>query len=109
MAKGLTLAVGQRCLLDELAAGRNQTWDNHLTDFPAEIYVERTLGDLGELGSPSSHGCNGLLGWYRDWSSDAAQSASRKDPLLALAESGARLWSDEHADEYVRRLREGWE
>jgi hypothetical protein len=55
------------------------------------------------------HGYNGLLGWYRDWSSDRAKSASRKDPLLALGESGARLWSDEHADEYVRRLRAGWE
>jgi hypothetical protein len=32
-----------------------------------------------------------------------------QDPLLALAGSGRDLWSDEHADEYVRRLREGWE
>ena len=29
------------------------------------------------------------------------------DPLLALRGSGKDLWSDEHADEYVRRLREG--
>ena len=46
-----------------------------------------------------AHGYEGLLSWYRDWSSDAAKSASRKDPLLALAESGARIWSGEHADE----------
>jgi len=28
------------------------------------------------------------------------------DPLLALRGSGRELWADEHADEYVRRLRE---
>jgi len=26
-----------------------------------------------------------------------------------LVGSGRKLWADEHADEYVRRLREGWE
>ena len=30
------------------------------------------------------------------------------DPLLQLTGSGKDLWADEHADEYVRRLREGW-
>jgi hypothetical protein len=51
----------------------------------------------------------GLLDWYRDWSTEAADSRSATDPLLALAGSGKRLWSSEHADEFVRRLREGWE
>jgi hypothetical protein len=31
------------------------------------------------------------------------------DPLLAAKDSGRELWRDEHADEYVRRLREGWD
>lgn len=31
----------------------------------------------------------------------------RFDPLLALRGSGRHIWADEHADEYVRRLREG--
>jgi hypothetical protein len=31
------------------------------------------------------------------------------DPLLRLIGSGKDLWADEHADEYVRRLREGWD
>lgn len=31
-----------------------------------------------------------------------------KNPLLALCGSGKQLWRDEHADEYVRRLREDW-
>jgi hypothetical protein len=32
-----------------------------------------------------------------------------RDPLLALYGSGKSLWAEEHADEYVARLREGWE
>lgn len=31
------------------------------------------------------------------------------DPLLQLYGSGKELWADEHADEYVRRVREGWD
>ncbi|HWF12542.1 MAG TPA: hypothetical protein VG272_02315 [Candidatus Acidoferrales bacterium] len=50
-----------------------------------------------------------LLAWYRDWSSAATIASSATDPLLALAGSGKELWADEHADEYIRRLREGWE
>ena len=31
------------------------------------------------------------------------------DPLLSSMGSGKKVWADEHADEYVRRLREGWD
>lgn len=31
------------------------------------------------------------------------------DPLLALIGTGKHLWADEHADDYVRRLREDWD
>ncbi len=54
-------------------------------------------------------GYEDLLGWYSDWSSAALHAAAETDPLLSLAGSGKKLWSDEHADEYVNRLREGWE
>lgn len=54
-------------------------------------------------------GYSDLLSWYRDWSSAAAIASPGTDPLLALAGSGKALWADEHADEYIRRLREGWE
>jgi len=37
------------------------------------------------------------------------EDPSIRDALLALAGSGKELWADEHADEYVRRLRECWE
>jgi len=52
------------------------------------------------------HGYSGLPSWYRDWSSAALRSATREDALLSLVGTGKRLWSDEHADEYVNRLRE---
>lgn len=55
------------------------------------------------------YGYTGLLTWYRDWCSVAASRAQEEDPLLALLGSGKHLWRDEHADDYVRRLREGWE
>src|ERR1700722_864583 len=51
----------------------------------------------------------GLLDWYRDWNQDSVEDRIKNDPLLALHGSGKELWADEHADVYVRRLREGWE
>ena len=51
----------------------------------------------------------GLLDWYRDWSQDTLEDRIKNDPLLALRGSGKHIWADEHADEYVRHLREGWE
>ena len=51
----------------------------------------------------------GLLSWYKEWSAEGAESALRADPLLTLAGSGKQLWAGEGADDYVRRLREGWE
>ena len=50
-----------------------------------------------------------LLDWYSDWSQDSAEDRIKNDPLLVLRGSGKKLWADEHADEYVRRMREGWE
>jgi hypothetical protein len=50
-----------------------------------------------------------LLDWY---AREYAPQRGRKpgtDPLLALRGSGRELWADEYADQYVRRLRGGWE
>ena len=50
-----------------------------------------------------------LLRWYEGWSKQAHEGETdEEDPLLSLRGSGRHLWADEHADEYVRRLREGW-
>lgn len=51
----------------------------------------------------------GLLKWYEGWTKGSTAQQQTLDPLLALYGSGRKLWADEHADEYVARLREGWE
>jgi hypothetical protein len=49
-----------------------------------------------------------LLEWYRtQYAATTPADGERTDPLLALRGSGKLLWANEHADEYVRRLREG--
>ena len=50
-----------------------------------------------------------LLDWYaRDYASSVT-SDSEIDPILALRGLGKHLFADEHADEYVARLRRGWD
>ena len=53
-----------------------------------------------------------LLDWYQKWSATGGPNGSRSvsraysdDPLLRLVGSGKHLWADEHADEYIERLR----
>ena len=50
-----------------------------------------------------------LIDWYEQWSERVSRNAPKTDPLLELVGSGRDLWADEHTDDYVRRLREGWE
>ena len=50
-----------------------------------------------------------LLKWYADWSKSQHGKKGRFDALLQLVGSGRKIWANEHADEYVNRLREGWE
>lgn len=50
-----------------------------------------------------------LLDWYeRDYAPRRGLDPEA-DPLLALRGSGRELWANEPADQYVRRLRQGWE
>jgi len=42
-------------------------------------------------------------------SSDSDSRSEQRDPLLELLGSGRDLWANEHADEYVQRLRKFWE
>jgi hypothetical protein len=51
----------------------------------------------------------GILDWYRGWSQSTLEDKIKNDPLLALYGSGKEVWADEHADDYVQRLRKGWE
>jgi hypothetical protein len=49
-----------------------------------------------------------LLDWYRTFAASRAKEAAH-DPLMDLFGSGKDLWADEKPDDYIRRLREGWE
>lgn len=50
-----------------------------------------------------------LLDWYENAYQHFGSRSKDDDPLLSLRGSGKALWAGEHPDEYVRRLREGWE
>ena len=50
-----------------------------------------------------------FLQWCKELNARATSAAPESDPLLSLRGSGKQLWADEHADEYIRRLREDWE
>ena len=50
-----------------------------------------------------------LLDWYRAEYVRGAGETPRRDPLSALRGLGRELWEGEEADDYVRRLREGWD
>ncbi|MBM3747252.1 MAG: hypothetical protein FJW34_15800 [Acidobacteria bacterium] len=51
-----------------------------------------------------------LLEWYeREYARSPANGLAPPDPILALLGLGAEIWQTEDPDEFVRRLREGWE
>lgn len=95
---------GRYRMLFETTAGRRRLYRPGDSCHPAREGAKITPNsqDLPQ-------GYKGLLAWYKDWCREAAKSSLQADPLLVLATSGKHLWAGEHADEYVRRLREGWE
>ena len=95
---------GRPRMLIETAPGRRRLFR------PGDYYHPeregtKTTPEKGDL----PHGYSGLLSWYKDWCSESARRSREEDPLLALRGSGKHLWANEHADEYVRRIREGWD
>jgi hypothetical protein len=95
---------GRYRILVETAPGRRRLLRNGDSYDPAREGAKTTPA---KEDIPSEYA--GLLDWYRDWNQDSVEDRIKNDPLLALCGSGKELWADEHADEYVRRLREGWE
>ena len=95
---------GRYRMLFESAEGRRRLF--HTGDpFHPDREGSKITPSVEEL----PEGYRELLDWYRDWNRKRAQDAVKNDPLLSLRGSGKHIWADEHADEYVRRLREGWE
>jgi hypothetical protein len=95
---------GRYRMLYETAPGRRRLFRKGDSYHPG-----REGGKITPRIEDMPHGYSGLLKVYEDWCAKSAGNASQSDPLLALRGSGKRLWADEHADDYVRRLREGWE
>ena len=95
---------GRYRMLYETAPGRRRLFRNGDVYDPAREGA-KTVPAKEDIPSEYAR----LLEWYRDWNQGSVEDRIKNDPLLALRGSGKELWADEHADEYVRRLREGWE
>lgn len=95
---------GRYRMLFETAPGRRRLFRSGDAYDPTRE-GSKTVPDRSDI--PSDYA--GLLDWYRNWNKDTVSDRIKNDPLLALRGSGKHIWADEHADEYIRRLREGWE
>lgn len=91
-------------MLFETAPGRRRIFRKRDSYHP-----EREGGKVVPSMNDLPHGYSGLLRWYEEWCETMAGTELLQDPLLSLAGSGKQIWADEHADDYVRRLREDWE
>ncbi len=51
-----------------------------------------------------------LLDWYeKQFARSSREQMLESDPILGLRGLGKEIWEGEDPDEYVRRLREGWQ
>jgi hypothetical protein len=94
---------GRYRMLYETAPGRRRLFRTGDLYDPAREGA-KTVPSAETLPEPQ----RALLDWYRQWDSSATGRKMEEDPILALVGSGKHLW-DEHPDDYVRSLREGWE
>ena len=96
---------GRYRVLFETASGRRRLFR------PGDTYHRQREGGktVPRVEDLPENWFRGLLTWYRDWCAVTSAQAAENDPLLALYGSGKDLWADEDPDEYIRRLREGWE
>jgi len=94
---------GRYRILFETSEGRRRLYREGDPYHP-EREGGKVTPDPGEI--PPSYG--DLLEWYREWLAQTGRGLIDNDPLLSAAGSGKKFWAEEGADEYVRRLREGW-
>lgn len=95
---------GRYRMLIEPAEGRRRLFRRGDAYHPAREGAKITP-DANEM----PDGYTGLLAWYKEWSLSSGASIEKSDPLIALRGSGKWIWADDHADDYVHRLREGWQ
>jgi len=95
---------GRYRMLVETAEGRRRLYRPGDSYHPSREGA-KTTPNASEI--PPGYGS--LVHWYDEWTKNAVDDVIKNDPLLKAQGSGKHLWTDEHADEYVRRLREGWE
>ncbi len=95
---------GRYRMLFETSPGRRRLFRRGDSYHP-----EREGGKVAPRREDLPYGYEGLLNWYETWSAAEAAQAAQSDALLSLRGSGRHLWATEHSDDYVRRLREGWE
>lgn len=94
---------GNHRMLTETSSGRRRLYKNGDLCNPGR--TGKSIPKAGEIPAKYHY----LLDWYSGWNKQPTLIPTLRDPLLRLKGSGRDLWKDEHADEYVRRLREGWE
>jgi hypothetical protein len=97
-------APGRYRMLIETSEGRRRLFRKGDT-----FHSQREDGKITPNRDDLPPGYSGLLNWYDEWSSTGGANPKKEDPLLSLRGSGKQLWASEHADDYVRRSREGWE
>ncbi|HEX5433849.1 MAG TPA: hypothetical protein VFY05_06400 [Candidatus Angelobacter sp.] len=95
---------GRYRMLFETSPGRRRLFRKGDT-----YHAAREGGKMTPRKDDIPHRYSELLTWYEGWSLRSTKNAAKEDPLLALKGSGKQLWANEHADDYVHRLREGWE
>jgi len=95
---------GRYRMLIETARGRRRLFRKGDPYHPARE-GSKTVPEPEELPTQYRY----LLDWYADEYSAKRSNAIENDPLLALRGSGREVWANEHADEYIRRLREDWD
>jgi hypothetical protein len=95
---------GRYRMLIETSRGRRRLFRNGDAYHP-DREKGKITPDRGDL--PQQY--EAFVDWYNDWARNSRTDSDESDPLLRLRGTGAHLWADETPDEYVERLREGWE
>ena len=91
-------------ILFETQRGRRRLWREGDPYHPSRARgkVVPKEGSIPERHRP-------LIAWYLNEYSRKSRKRTASDPILNLRGLGKEIWVAEEPDEYVRRLREGWE